>query len=149
MADVLKNMKEEDRKKLDEAMTDLGFPDETGAMPGPPWIGEKGKLIETAFCECFLKNHPMKCINGRFYDTEGEVTDEALKKEIYDTLSPYYCTNMVRRITQLAQLMKMVADPTEPLKQIDLLNMRNGTLYLDGRFFSEKNICMNRISGRL
>ena len=144
MEDVLKNMKEEDRKKLDEAMTDLGFSDETGDMSSPPWIGEKGKLIETAFCECFLKNHPMKCINSRLYDTEGEVTDEALKKEIYDTLSPYYCTNMVRRILQLAQLMKVVADSEEPPRLLDRLNMKNGTLFLDGRFSSEKEICMNR-----
>ena len=70
MTDVLETMKDEDRKKLDEAMTDLGFPDEAGDMSCPPWIGEKGKLIETVFCECFLKNHPMKCINGKLYDTE-------------------------------------------------------------------------------
>jgi len=137
-------MKEEEKKKLDEAMTDLGFPNEADGISCPPWIGEKGKLIETEFCECFLKNHPMKCINSRLYDTEGEVTDEALKKEIYDTVSPYYSTNMVRRITQLAQLMKMVADSEEPLRQLDLLNMKNGTLYLDGGFSPEKNICMNR-----
>ena len=125
-------------------MTDLGFPDEAGDMSCPPWIGEKGKLIETVFCECFLKNHPMKCINGKLYDTEGEVAEDALRKEIYDALSPDYCTNMIKRITQLSQLMKVVADSEEPRRRLDLLNVKNGTLYLDGRFSSEKSICMNR-----
>ena len=26
---------------------------------GPSWVDDKGKILEAAFCECFLTKHPL------------------------------------------------------------------------------------------
>ena len=29
---------------------------------GSSWVNDKGKILEAAFCECFLAKHPLMCI---------------------------------------------------------------------------------------
>ena len=29
---------------------------------GPFWVDDKGKILEAAFCEYFLKKHPLMCL---------------------------------------------------------------------------------------
>ena len=50
----------------------------------PEWFDGK-HLNEVLFCSEFLRDHPMKSINGAFFTTEGRITDEnKLRKEVYD-----------------------------------------------------------------
>ena len=36
-------------------------------MNNPVWIDDKGKIVEPEYCRDFLSQHPMRCINDRFY----------------------------------------------------------------------------------
>ena len=48
----------------------------------PEWYDGK-HVNEVKFCEEFLREHPMKSVNGTFFTVEGRVTDEdALRREI-------------------------------------------------------------------
>lgn len=41
----------------------------------PDWFDGK-HLNEVLFCAEFLRDHPMKSINGAFFTIEGRITDE-------------------------------------------------------------------------
>ena len=57
---------------------------ENPSLNMPDWIEDK-KIHEVRFCNAFLAQHPMVCINGTFFTKEGRVTDEnRLRKEILD-----------------------------------------------------------------
>lgn len=43
----------------------------------PDWLTEDYKLMEPVFCRSFLREHPMRCIRGRFYTVDGLVADES------------------------------------------------------------------------
>ena len=43
-------------------------------------------VYEVAFCNEFLKEHPMKFVDGKFYNTDGAVDYQTVKKMISDKL---------------------------------------------------------------
>ena len=47
----------------------------------PDWFDGK-KIDEVTFCGLFLHDHPMKCIDGRFFTPDGPVEDEAILKQL-------------------------------------------------------------------
>ena len=47
----------------------------------PDWLTEDYKLMEPVFCRTFLREHPMRCIRGRFYTVDGLVADESVLKK--------------------------------------------------------------------
>ena len=56
----------------------------------PEWYDGK-HVNEVKFCEEFLREHPMKSVNGTFFTVEGRVTDEdSLRREIYEMLKPHF-----------------------------------------------------------
>ena len=67
----------------------------------PEWYD--GKTVnEVKFCEEFLREHPMKSVNGTFFTVEGRVTDEdALRREIYEMLKPHFSTGLGKRVNNL------------------------------------------------
>ena len=56
----------------------------------PPWL--LGKSIDTRlFCEEFLEENPMLCINNQFFSVNGLIADEnSIKKKIYEKLKPWF-----------------------------------------------------------
>ena len=42
-------------------------------MNNPVWIDDKGKIVEPEYCRDFLSQHPMRCINDRFYMDPGNI----------------------------------------------------------------------------
>ena len=47
----------------------------------PDWFdGEK--IDEVTFCHELIRNHPMKCIENRFFTPDGPVEDEAELKQL-------------------------------------------------------------------
>ena len=111
----------------------------------PEWLDGK-QLNEVAFCEAFLKNHPMKSVGGAFFTVEGRVSDEnKLKKEIYDCLKPHFTTGLTKRVATLLDAIRMECyAPDLPIHN-DRIHVQNGTLFLDGRFTVEKEYCRNRL----
>ena len=112
----------------------------------PDWLTEDYKVLEPVFCRTFLREHPMRCIRGRFYTVDGLVADESvLKKEIYDQISPWLETKIARKVDELLNALRMAAY-SEPMElDCDRIHVANGTLFLNGRFSEEKDFCVNRL----
>lgn len=120
-------------------------PHNEGASDVPSWY-IKDKINEARFCEAFLRQYPLICIQDSFYTVEGRMTDENwLKQEIYRQIKDYTTTNVTKKVNSIIDLLRVEAysDPL-PL-YLDRINMANGTLYLDGRFEPMKYYCTNRL----
>ena len=111
----------------------------------PSWLRNK-RIDEVAFCDSFLENHPMKCINGTLFDVDGKVDEEQLKNEIYTIVKNYASTNVARVVSKILDALKIAAySPELPLYD-DRIYFKNGTYYLRDRHFSEKKVfCVNRL----
>ncbi len=82
----------------------------------PDWLTEDYKLMEPEFCRSFLREHPMRCIRGRFYTVDGLVADESsLKKKIYEEISPWPETKIARKVDELLNTLRMAAY-SEPIE---------------------------------
>ena len=116
-------------------------------MNNPVWIDDKGKIVEPEYCRDFLSQHPMRCINDRFYTVDGSLPDESkLKRTIYEEISPWLHAKVAQTVEQIIKALKLAAyaDPL-PL-QCDRIHVANGTYFLDGTFTEEKEYCNNRLS---
>ncbi len=111
----------------------------------PEWYD--GKTVnEVKFCEEFLREHPMKSVNGTFFTVEGRVTDEdALRREIYEMLKPHFSTGLGKRVNNLLEALRLEAYAPDLPIQRDRIHVANGTLFLDGTFSSEREFCRNRL----
>ena len=111
----------------------------------PEWYD--GKTVnEVKFCEEFLREHPMKSVNGTFFTVEGRVTDEdALRREIYEMLKPHFSTGLGKRVNNLLEALRLEAYTPDLPIQRDRIHVANGTLLLDGTFSSEREFCRNRL----
>ena len=115
-------------------------------MNNPVWIDDKGKIVEPEYCRDFLSQHPMRCINDRFYTVDGPLPDESkLKRTIYEEISPWLHAKVAQTVEQIIKALKLAAY-TEPLTlQCDRIHVANGTCFLDGTFTEEKEYCGNRL----
>ena len=112
------------------------------------WYDGK-KINEVAFCREFLSEHPMICVKGSFFTTEGRIADEdTLGKLIYDKLSAYVKSGLARRVDSLMDALRKEAYQPELPIQTDRIHVANGTLFLDGCFTEEKEYCRNRLPVR-
>ncbi|MGM9659208.1 MAG: phage/plasmid primase, P4 family [Faecousia sp.] len=113
--------------------------------PVPEWVDGK-KINEVLFCREFLKEHPMVSVGGAFFTVEGLVSDEnLLKKQIYDKIKHHITTGLWKKVSNLAEVLRMeCCVDTLPLYE-DRIHMANGTLFLNGSFSAEKDFCRNRL----
>ncbi len=110
----------------------------------PHWFD--GKIIdEVEFCEWFMRKHPLKYVGGMFYDIDGALDSEKLKKEIVNMIKPYVKSALVRKATQLVDALMFEAMCDELPRHDDRVHFRNGTYFLDGGFVPEKEFCSNRL----
>ena len=110
------------------------------------WVDEKGKIIEPVFADYFLSLHPMKCFHDKLFTVDGIIDDESgLKSEIYGLIRRYVTSSVARKIDMLLQVIKLSCLSDPPEIQTDRIHVANGTYFTDGRFFSEKEYCMNRL----
>lgn len=115
------------------------------ANDAPEWAISEKAIHEVLFCKAFLERHPMKCINGRFYDIDGLVQDDTIRSEIAGMLTPYYATQISRKVRDVFETMKMVCF-SEPLTIVpDEIHLQNGVLKADGTWKAEKQFCVNRL----
>ena len=111
----------------------------------PEWYDGK-HINEVKFCEEFLREHPMKSVNGTFFTVEGRVTDEdALRREIYEMLKPHFSTGLGKRVNNLLEALRLEAYAPDLPIQRDRIHVANGTLLLKGTFSSEHEFCRNRL----
>ena len=111
----------------------------------PEWFDGK-KINEILFCEAFGKEHPMICINGRFFTVDGLIADPGkLESEIFNTIKYFVTEKVSGTVKSLMGVLKLMCH-SEPLsQQTDRIHVANGTYYLDGHFEPEKQFCLNRL----
>ena len=111
----------------------------------PVWYDGK-KINEVAFCQEFLRVHPMVCVKGSFFSVDHRITDEReLRKRIYDMLRSYDRSGVAKHVDGLVEVLRSEAYLEDLLVQTDRIHVANGTLFLDGGFTEEKTFCRNRL----
>lgn len=113
--------------------------------PVPEWVDGK-KINEVLFCREFLEEHPMVSVGGAFFTVEGLVSDEnLLKKQIYDKIKYHITTGLWKKVSNLVEVLRMeCCVDALPLYE-DRIHMANGTLFLNGGFWENKDFCRNRL----
>ena len=120
--------------------------DKTQDSDVPVWYNSKEKRVnEVAFCDWFMANHQLKYVGGKFYDIDGILDEEKLKKEIADILKPYVQTAIVRKARQIIDALRLDAQCDELPRYTDRVHFKNGTLFLEGGFVADKEFCSNRL----
>lgn len=110
------------------------------------WYDSKDKRIdEVEYCAWFIRKHPLKFVGCTFYDIDGVMSEDKLRKEIVDDLKPYVRTNVIRKANQIIELMRCEALCDELPKHTDRVHFRNGTFFLDKGFVPDKEFCANRL----
>ena len=114
----------------------------------PVWYDGK-KINEVAFCQEYLREHPMVCVKGSFFTVEHRITDEReLRKRIYDMLRSYDRSGVAKHVDGLVEVLRSEAYLEDLPVQTDRIHVANGTLFLDGGFTEEKTFCRNRLPVR-
>ncbi|SFC12296.1 putative DNA primase/helicase [Butyrivibrio sp. YAB3001] len=112
----------------------------------PVWFDVKTHSIdEVEYCAWFMGKHPIKFVGGIFYDIDGLLSEEKLRKEIVDDLKPYVKTAIVRKANQILDALRYEALCDTLPRHTDRVHFKNGTYYLDGGFVPEKEFCCNRL----
>ena len=109
------------------------------------WFDGK-KINEAIFCEEFIRDFPMLCINGTFFTVDGMVSDESgMRREIYNRIKPYLTTGLSKKVSNLVDVLRLeCASQSLPI-YLDRIHVRNGTYYLNGNFSAQKEFCRNRL----
>ena len=105
-------------------------------------------VYEVSFCNEFLEEHPMKFVDGKFYNTDGAVEIQTVKKMISDKLLKERVqkdfAKKVNALTGALQSICYAPDFDSDENEIDLLN---GVLTTGLEFRpNERKICRNRLN---
>lgn len=114
----------------------------------PKWW-DGSQVNEDVFCTELLKQHTLYCINGLFYDIDGEYLISELSKVIYERIKPYVVKNVADRTKRLVEAMKIKCYRPAPVPDEHTIHLKNGTLHLTGGrfvFTEEKLFAMNRLN---
>lgn len=104
------------------------------------WINEKYQIIESAFCEEFLKYYPMVHTGKDFFTPDGRLTDmDDLARIIYKILAPYVSVGIAKKVDAIIRSLTLAAHVKDFLPEEDRVHVQNGTLLLDGTFIEGKN----------
>ena len=118
-------------------------------ISAPLWLDYKGRVNEATFATDFLRTHPMICIQGKLFTVDGLIEGEAaLLREIFEMISGHVTTNLAKKSKQLLEAIKLACHSAPLPVQSDRIHMANGTYFLDGRFDTAKDFCLNRLPVR-
>ena len=105
----------------------------------PVWF-DGTNINEAAFCEEFLHTHKILFANNAFFTPEGRITDDLpLRGEIFESLKHYAINNVPRKVTNILEVMKLVAYIEDFPPEANKIHLANGTLYIDGSFIPDKS----------
>lgn len=112
----------------------------------PIWYEDK-KINEVLFCDEFLAEYPMRCINGRLFTVNGPVENEDLiKKQILESIAICVTAGLSKKANNLLECIKLRAY-SEPLDmELDRIHVANGIYYLNGTFEAKLVYCNNRLA---
>lgn len=85
----------------------LGEADNAQPPDVSDWFDGK-RIDEIDFCEYLLQKKERKCIHGKLYDLDGEISDEVIRKEILDEIRPYQKTNVAKTVDRILGTLKLM-----------------------------------------
>lgn len=110
------------------------------------WMIDNDKIDEIEFCHAFCAEKPLKCICGRFYGLNGEISGERLRAQIGQIIGEHIRTGFARVVNNVFEALKLYCY-SEPLPLLEnKIYLSNGTLSIDGKFTSENDFCLNRLN---
>ncbi len=114
-------------------------------MSSPNWYNGKS-INEVEFCTEFVRNRPLKCIGGKLYSIDGEVSDSEICHDISVMLTEVVTTGISRKVKALLEALKLFCH-SEPIPVSENeIHLLNGILKTDGTWISEKRFCVNRLN---
>ena len=114
-------------------------------MSSPNWFNGKS-INEVEFCTEFVLNRPLKCIGGKLYDIDGEISDSEICHDISVMLTEFVTTGISRKVKSLLEALKLFCH-SEPIPVSENeIHLLNGILKTDGTWFPEKRFCVNRLN---
>jgi len=104
----------------------------------PSWFDGQN-INEALFCRDYLESHQLLYTERSFFTAEGRMTDEAsLKTDIYQIIEPCASIGVPKKISNIIELLKIMAYTDNFPPQTDRIHVANGTLFLDGSFSKDK-----------
>ena len=114
-------------------------------MSSPNWYNGKS-INEVEFCTEFVLNRPLKCIGGKLYGIDGEISDSEICHDISVMLTEFVTTGISRKVKSLLEALKLFCH-SEPIPVAENeIHLLNGILKTDGTWFPEKHFCVNRLN---
>lgn len=111
----------------------------------PSWY-ENNSVNEVKFCEEFLKEKSLKCVNNTFFSVDGALPDDVISGEIYDKLSGFVTSGIARKTDNLLKALKLHCRCENFGISENEINVQNGVLRTDGAFSDTKQFCVNRLN---
>ncbi len=114
-------------------------------MSSPNWFNGKS-INEVEFCTKFVLSRPLKCIGGKLYGIDGEISDSEICHDISVMLTEFVTTGISRKVKSLLEALKLFCH-SEPISVAENeIHLLNGILKTDGTWISEKRFCVNRLN---
>lgn len=114
-------------------------------MSSPNWFNGKS-INEVEFCTEFVQKHPLKCIGGKLYGIDGEISESEICHDISVMLTEFVTTGISRKVKSLLEALKLFCH-SEPIPvRENEIHLLNGILKIDGTWISEKRFCVNRLN---
>ncbi len=114
-------------------------------MSSPNWYNGKS-INEVEFCTEFVQSRPLKCIGGKLYSIDGEISDSEICHDISVMLTEFVTTGISRKVKSLLEALKLFCH-SEPITVAENeIHLLNGILKTDGTWISEKRFCVNRLN---
>ena len=111
----------------------------------PAWV--MGKRINEVKCaKEYMEAAGIVYADGAFFTVDGRITDEvAMRKEIFDAISPYVTSGVMRRVEGVMEALRLVAYKENFDNDITVMHFQNGTFDLSDRFSYQKSPCRYRL----
>ena len=105
-------------------------------------------VYEVAFCNEFLKEHPMKFVDGKFYNTDGAVDYQTVKKMISDKLlAEQVQKDFAKKVNGLTGALQNICYAPDFEGGADEIHLLNGVLTTGLEFRpDDRKICRNRLN---
>ena len=114
----------------------------------PQWVMKTKAGIaihEPNFIKYFSAERDLKCINGKFYDINGMISQGQLKQQIQADISQYTPSNLAKKTENLYRAIEIDVNTESFKPSMTEIHVLNGILKTDGTFTDEKRFCLNRI----
>lgn len=112
----------------------------------PAWLDEKGKINEPLFCKELVENYPIIFSENRFYDYNGEVSEDIISHKISEIVMPNVTNNVAAVVKRLTEALKLCCFSEPIIPKEDEIHLLNGILKTDGTWLEEIRFCANRLN---